>query len=663
MVMGTVRAVIRAAGSSAALVALVVGVPWLLATLAGWPLPTTSPDWSAVWLDIRQLNLDGRWVVGVLAVAAWVLWGQVIWSLLFEAWNMVRAGRGLTPRSAPFAIPTVSLLVSKLVAGVISVTLATTSPASAAAVSSALPVHSAEPTQPFETNDEFEIASERQETESEPVSESTVTVGEAETAWDVAIRVFGEGHRVDELLSHNQVSALDVVPGTVLRLPPGVTAPDSVSVPAEAEVTVADGDHFWDLARRHLAESWGREPTNAEVTPYWADMVELNSDRLLPPGDADLIYPGQDLIYPPVTAVPDVSEIEITSAAAPSTSAGTLESTTDSAPSNAPVPSANAPSGRSMTTAPVTALTTSANTASTAAPATPTSTTLTPTSATTASSSTPASPNSVAGSSAGSGQGDGRLDGDSEEGSDADHPIGMVTVTGLGLLTAAIGAIIARSQARRIGGRQPGTAPRFDVPAAAETLISTTADHDALSDLDRTLRYMGARLHADDLAVPDLVGVLINSDDIRLLLPTPHRKAPEPFVVERDGMVWSIDRPVPLFDVAGCLNPYPTLVSVGYTEAAQLLVDIEYIGSVSLQGGFADVVDTMAAIALQLATSPMADTIDIVCVGFSCFGSRLASLQDASRFVAAVNRWCRLSPQPPANGFQSLRLGGNEKLK
>ncbi len=76
-------------------------------------------------------------------------------------------------------------------------------------------------------------------------------------------------------------------------------------------LTVATGDNFWDLAEGELSEAWGRAPTDAEVVPHWQALVEANRDRLAPPGDPDLIYPGQLFTVPGVPAdplVPPVAE-------------------------------------------------------------------------------------------------------------------------------------------------------------------------------------------------------------------------------------------------------------------------------------------------------------------------------------------------------------------
>ncbi|HEY8543988.1 MAG TPA: LysM peptidoglycan-binding domain-containing protein, partial [Acidimicrobiales bacterium] len=70
------------------------------------------------------------------------------------------------------------------------------------------------------------------------------------------------------------------------------------------DIVVAHGDNFWDLAEAELAAEWGRAPTDAEVVPYWQQMIEANRDRLLPPEDPDLIYPEQVFVVPDVPADP-----------------------------------------------------------------------------------------------------------------------------------------------------------------------------------------------------------------------------------------------------------------------------------------------------------------------------------------------------------------------
>ncbi len=67
--------------------------------------------------------------------------------------------------------------------------------------------------------------------------------------------------------------------------PPGATSPDVW--------TVECGDHPWSIAEDTLAEAWGRPPSDAEIAPYWRQLLELNA---LP--DPDLVFPAQQLQLP-----------------------------------------------------------------------------------------------------------------------------------------------------------------------------------------------------------------------------------------------------------------------------------------------------------------------------------------------------------------------------
>jgi hypothetical protein len=63
---------------------------------------------------------------------------------------------------------------------------------------------------------------------------------------------------------------------------------------------VVRGDNLWSLAKEHLASRGGSgEPTNREVADYWMRVVEANKGHLRS-GDPDLIYPGEEVILPPL---------------------------------------------------------------------------------------------------------------------------------------------------------------------------------------------------------------------------------------------------------------------------------------------------------------------------------------------------------------------------
>ena len=83
---------------------------------------------------------------------------------------------------------------------------------------------------------------------------------------------------------------------------PALVAPELS--PAAPTWLVHPGDHFWSIAERTLADAWGRAPTDAEIVPYWHEVIERNRDQLADRGNADLIFPGQTFVLPATPAMP-----------------------------------------------------------------------------------------------------------------------------------------------------------------------------------------------------------------------------------------------------------------------------------------------------------------------------------------------------------------------
>jgi nucleoid-associated protein YgaU len=95
-------------------------------------------------------------------------------------------------------------------------------------------------------------------------------------------------------------SAPPATDGTTATLRP--VLPESVP-PAEPAPTVhlvVPGDHLWAIAERVLGEAIGWTPTDAEVYPFWREVIVANPDLV----DPDLIFPGQVVLVPPVQRLP-----------------------------------------------------------------------------------------------------------------------------------------------------------------------------------------------------------------------------------------------------------------------------------------------------------------------------------------------------------------------
>lgn len=65
-------------------------------------------------------------------------------------------------------------------------------------------------------------------------------------------------------------------------------------------VTVQAGDHFWSIAEDVVTQALGSTPTDAQITSYWAQLIDANADQLAEPGNPDLLLPGQVLQLPPL---------------------------------------------------------------------------------------------------------------------------------------------------------------------------------------------------------------------------------------------------------------------------------------------------------------------------------------------------------------------------
>jgi hypothetical protein len=70
------------------------------------------------------------------------------------------------------------------------------------------------------------------------------------------------------------------------------------------EVIVAPGDSFWSIAAAAVGAATPGAPTEARIASYWRSLVAANHDRLVVPGEPDLLHPGQRLRLPAIGGDP-----------------------------------------------------------------------------------------------------------------------------------------------------------------------------------------------------------------------------------------------------------------------------------------------------------------------------------------------------------------------
>jgi hypothetical protein len=84
-------------------------------------------------------------------------------------------------------------------------------------------------------------------------------------------------------------------------VPPAVeAAPPAGDTPDPDVWTVQPGDHFWHIAEVTVHRARGATVTDETIAAYWRALIAANSERLVVPGVADLIIPGQQFVLPPV---------------------------------------------------------------------------------------------------------------------------------------------------------------------------------------------------------------------------------------------------------------------------------------------------------------------------------------------------------------------------
>lgn len=104
----------RGVMAAVAIAGLVAGVPWALGRFVGWPLPEAMPSWSDISTALGDSYIPDTFLTKALALVCWIVWIELVASLLVEAVAVVRGRRaGTVPLAGPL-----QRLAARLVAAV-----------------------------------------------------------------------------------------------------------------------------------------------------------------------------------------------------------------------------------------------------------------------------------------------------------------------------------------------------------------------------------------------------------------------------------------------------------------------------------------------------------------------------------------------------------------
>jgi DNA-binding SARP family transcriptional activator len=210
-------------------------------------------------------------------------------------------------------------------------------------------------------------------------------------------------------------------------------------------------------------------------------------------------------------------------------------------------------------------------------------------------------------------------DPDAELGDDDDAASAPGPAIGALLAAAALGsvAMLRHRQRRRrpAGGSIPLPEPSV---AAVEGQLRVLAEPDDLSFVDEALRALTVSLQEHDL--PDVRSATLHADhlDLRLAQATPD--APPPFGAADQGLTWRVatdERPLVSPATSDQVLPLlPLLLTVGRDADGPVLLDLEAVGSLALDGPEADVTGVHAHLVAEAVLAPWADAAEVLLVGF-----------------------------------------------
>jgi DNA-binding SARP family transcriptional activator len=167
---------------------------------------------------------------------------------------------------------------------------------------------------------------------------------------------------------------------------------------------------------------------------------------------------------------------------------------------------------------------------------------------------------------------------------------------------------------RRFGRRIP--LPTGDL-AQVEQALAASRDPDAPWFVDRALRLLTGLLR-DTGPVPSILGAVLRPEALEFMLdgeaaaPAPFTNAaPDRWLLARDDETTRIA----LADVKDALAALPCLVTIGADAEGVVLLNLDAGGRVALDGDPVVATELATAIALELASAPWNETLELIDIG------------------------------------------------
>ncbi|WP_037603832.1 LysM peptidoglycan-binding domain-containing protein [Streptacidiphilus rugosus] len=616
---------VRAAAALAAIALLELGIPTALLAVG------VLPSWAQLTGALTGPD-NGTLFLGALTLLGWAAWAALTLSFTVEAAAVLRH------RSAP-RLPVLGVtqhLAASLVAAIVVLLPSTGALASAVpATAATLHLPHAAATTPERAAANAARAGAGSASPDEAGGTHTVASSD-ETLWGIAEHYLGDGLRWREIAALNQgvpqadgqtltAHTVHLAPGWTLRLPADSTnhplSRDGKSPRGNAGSDDQAGGTRATSSHAHRSTGGGHERVHvvrpgetlsqiAETDLGDADdypaIYAASTHTLQPDGahltDPDLILPGWRLTIPR-PGTPITTGTTSTPGAPGTVHAGGTHGGSGSGHHPAPgTPTADptrTPPPSAVTTAPTGTPTGTSTTAPTATATTPTASpppmTSPPPSTTAAAPAPPAAAHTTS---------------ESAPGSELRIGAAVAALLAGGLLG---GYAIKRALQQR--NRRPGQT--IAVPAqtsSLEQVLAAQADVASADLLDRALRTLAAHL-SDGEPLPQLDAARVGHTGIQLRASGPPLP---PFTAGPAGW-WTLDPAATVLDPAAAGQipaPYPLLATLGAeADGTLLLVNLAAAGTVLLDGTPAQVREVARALALEAATCPWGQELQVLSSG------------------------------------------------
>lgn len=256
-------------------------------------------------------------------------------------------------------------------------------------------------------------------------------------------------------------------------------------------------------------------------------------------------------------------------------------------------------------------------------------------------------------------------------------PAAPIVPVGGGILGVGVVDLIDRMRRVQQRHRRGGSYIRLPDRARRrfEQRLRAGDGSDTPHAIDRSLRLLFRSWSGTVADWPTVKGVRIVADSIELLIDDVESldRIPEPFTISDDGASLRLERtslPGPARrdrSLGGRRSPAPTLVTAGQSPEGLILVNVEFLGSLVVNGDPSGCEGVLRALTLELATSYWADQFELVLVGFGAEFERFDRISTVVDVPSLVHRLChrRLSGEAllQATGFDSFaRARSSEDL-